>query len=149
MARTYCDIDQVKRLLRTGGTREAKVRFSEAYRDLKPDEDNRGNVSLSGLAFSDAWAGHEDFTFEFTDSTSFDVVGNVVGALGNGTIQASFISADRFTVVASNWEGVAEIGDKWYISSISDISNDDGDEFITDNSKRINGMLEKTFGSLP
>ena len=148
MARTYCDIDQAKRLLRTGGTREAKVRFSEAYRDLKPDEDNRGNVSLSGLAFSDAWAGHEDFTFEFTDSTSFDVVGNVVGALGSGTIQASFISADRFTVVANNWTGVAEIGDKWYISSISDISNDDGDDFIGDNSKRINGMLEKTFGSL-
>lgn len=148
MSRTYCDIDQVKRVLRTGGTREAKVRFSEAYRDLKPDEDNRGNIALSGLAFSDSWAGHEDFTFEFTDSTSFDVVGNVVGALGNGTIQASFISADRFTVTANNWEGVAEIGDKWYISSISDISNDDGDEFIGDNSKRINSKLEKTFGSL-
>lgn len=148
MSRTYCDIDQVRRLLRTGGTREAKVRFSEAYRDLKADEDNAGNVSLSGVTFSDAWAGHEDFTFEFTDSTSFDVVGNVVGALGDGTIQASFVSADRFTVTADNWEGVAEIGDKWYISSISDISNDDGEDFIGDNSKRINGKLEKVFGSL-
>lgn len=148
MSRIYCDIDQVKRLLRTGGTREAKVRFSDAYRDLKPDEDNRGNITLSGLAFSDSWAGHEDFTFEFTDSTSFDVVGNVVGSLGDGTIQSSFISADRFTVSGNNWEGVAEIGDKWYISSISDISNDDGDDFIGDNCKRINAKLEKVFGSL-
>lgn len=148
MARIYCDLDQVKRVLRTGGTREAKVRFSEAYRDLRPDEDNRGNIVLNGVVFSDSWAGHEDFTFEFTDSTSFDVVGNVVGSLGNGTIQQSFVSADRFTVTVDNWEGVAEIGDKWYISSISDISNDDGDDFIVDNSKRINGKLEKVFGSL-
>ena len=148
MARIYCDIDQVKRVLRTGGTREAKVRFSDAYRDLKPDEDNAGNVALSGVAFSDAWAGHEDFTFEFTDSTSFDVVGNVVGALGSGTIQASFVSADRLTVTTDKWSGVAEAGDKWYISSCSDISDDDGDEFISDNCKRINAHLEKVFGSL-
>lgn len=148
MARVYCNLDQVKRLLRTGGTREAKVRFSDAYRDLKSDEDNSGNISLSGIAFDDAWAGHEDFTFEFTDSTSFDVVGNVVGSLGNGTIQSSFISEDRFTVSPNSWEGIAGVGDKWYISSISDISNDDGNDFIGDNSKRINAQLEKAFGSL-
>jgi hypothetical protein len=148
MARIYCNIDQVKRLLRTGGTREAKVRFSDAYRDLKSDEDNQGDISLSGIVFNSAWAGHEDFTFEFTDSTSFDVIGNVIGSLGNGTIQSSFVSADRFTVSADKWNNVAEIGDKWYISSISDISDDDGDEFITDNCKRINAKLEKTFGSL-
>jgi len=148
MARIYCDLDQVKRLLRSGGTREAKVRFSDGYRDLKSDEGNAGNISLSGVTFDDAWAGHEDFTFEFTDSTSFDVVGNVVGSLGSGTIQASFTSANKFTIPSSNWSGIAEIGDKWYISSVSDISNDDGDDFIGDNVKRINAKLEKVFGSL-
>lgn len=148
MARLYCNIDQVKRLLRTGGTREAKVRFSDAYRDLKSDEDNQGEISLSGVDFSSAWAGHEDFTFEFTDSTTFDVVGNVVGSLGSGTVQLPFVSTDRFTVSIDKWGGVAEVGDKWYISSISDISDDDGDEFITDNCKRINAMLERIFGSL-
>ena len=148
MARVYCTLDQVKRLLRTSGEREAKVRFSEAYRDLKADEDNTGTISLSGVTFKDSWSGHEDFTFTFTDSTSFDVVGNVVGALGSGTIQSSFTSSGRFTVAASQWSGVANVGDKWYISSISDISNDDGDDFITDNTKRINAKLETAFGSL-
>ena len=148
MARLYCNLDQVKRLLRAGGTREAKVRFSDAYRDLKSDESNQGNITLSGVAFSDTWAGHEDFTFEFMDSTSFDVVGNVVGSLGNGTIQSNFVSADRFTVASVIWGNIAEVGDKWYISSISDISDDDGDSFIEDNSKRINAKLEKVFGSL-
>lgn len=149
MARSYSDLDTVKRLLRSiGAMKESKVRFSEAYKDLKPDTANSGNISLSGVTFSSAWAGHENFTFSFTDATSFDVVGDIVGSIGSGTTQANFSSTDRFTVSLSNWIGAAEIGDKWYIRANSDMSDDDGDAFISDASEYINSILSRKFDGI-
>ena len=148
MSRIYCDLDDVKRLLRSLRNRESKIRFSDAYRDLKANSDNSGSISLSGVSFVDSFAEHETFTFEFSDSTSFEVTGDVVGNVGSGTTNELFTASGRFTVPAANWSGTAEEGDKWYITSASDISNDDGHDFIVDATRRINAKLDKKFGSL-
>lgn len=148
MSRIYCELSDVKRLLRSVINRESKIRFSEAYRDLKVDPGNSGDISLNGVTFSDAFADHETFTFEFTDSTSFSVSGDVIGNLGSGNRFETFTSEDRFSVSEDNWEGSAQEGDKCYITAASDVSNDDGHAYIVDATKRINAHLERIYGSL-
>jgi len=148
LSRIYCEIEDVKRLLRSLRNRESKIRFSEAYRDLKANSNNSGSISLSGVSFKENYAGHETFTFEFSDSTSFSVIGDVIGALGNGTIIEDLEIENYFTVPSENWSGLAEEGDKWYITSASDISNSDGHDFIVDATRRINARLERTYGTL-
>jgi len=146
--RIYCDLDDVKRLLRSVGVRESKVRFSSAYKELKADSGNAGTIVLSGVTFESCFADHEMYTFTFTDSTSFSVVGDVVGSLGSGTVRAKFTSTDRFSVPLANWSGSANAGDKWYITANSDVSDDDGDDFIDDVCGKINSSLEARYGSL-
>lgn len=148
MSRVYCSLVDVKRLLRSVITRESKIRFSEAYRGLKADPSNTGTILLGDISFSDAFAEHETYTFEFTDSTSFTVTGDVVGYMGSGIKTVEFELSERFAIEASFWEGFAEVGDKVYLTSASDISNDDGREFIIDSTKRINAYLSKIYGTL-
>ena len=149
MSRLYCTLDETKRLLRSlGGQSENKIRFSDVYKELKADEDNSGTISLSGVNFSDAFSGHETFTFEFTDSTSFDLIGEVVGSLGSGTTASEFDSTNRLVVPSANWSGSAVVGDKWYITSNSDISNDDGEDFVGDACMLIDAELDNKFGGL-
>jgi len=148
MSRIYCEITDVKRLLRSVANRESKIRFSDAYRDLKADSGNTGTIALSGVTFVDVYAEHETFTFEFTDSTSFDVSGDVVGNIGSGNRFDAFIAEERFSVPVANWSGAALEGDKYYITSASDVSEDDGHEYIVDATRRINSRLERIFGTL-
>ena len=148
MARAYCSLDDVKRILRTTSSRESRVRFSSSYRDLKRDLNNSGNITLSKVAFVSSYSGHETFTFAFTDSTSFEVSGDVVGFLKNGNIQEALRIGEYFSVLAANWSGFAVAGDKIYITSNSDISDDDGEQFIIDASKIIDSELERRYGDL-
>ena len=146
--REYCDLDSVKRLLRSAGPRESRVRFSEAYKDLKADEDNAGSVGLTGVSFNSAYGGHEEYTFTFTDSTSFDVVSDVLGAVGSGERTSLFTISNTFSVPVANWTGGSVANDKIYISSNSDMSDDDADGFIVDARRYINAQLETSFGDL-
>lgn len=146
--RLYCSLSDVKRILRSQLNRESRIRFSSAYRNLSSDPDNVGTISLSGVIFKDTFAEHETYTFEFTDSTSFDVEGDVVGGLGSGTVTSEFNASGRFSVPVVNWSGSAEAGDKVYITSASDISNEDGVKYISDATKFINSKLESVYGSL-
>jgi len=148
MSRIYCSLTDVKRLLRSVSNRESKIRFSDAYRSLQADSANSGTIALSGVTFKDSFADHENYTFTFTDSTSFSVVGDLVGNIGSGNRFDSFEAEDRFTVPSANWSGAAILGDKYYITSASDVSNDDGHDFIVDSTKRINARLEKIYGTL-
>jgi len=148
MSRIYCSLTDVKRLLRSVITKESKVRFSEAYRDLKMDSRNTGSIVLGSVSFNDAFASHETYAFEFTDSTSYIVTGDVVGRLGTGAMTETFTLDEMFSVASSDWEGSANTGDKCYITAASDISNDDGHDFIVDNTKRINAHLEHMYGTL-
>ena len=148
MSRVYCEISDVKRLLRSVANRESKIRFSDAYRDLSADPNNVGSIALSGVSFVDSFAEHETFTFEFTDSTSFDVSGDVVGSVGSGNRFAVFTAADRFSVPVANWSGTALAEDKYYITAASDVSDDDGHEYIVDATRKINARLERIFGTL-
>jgi hypothetical protein len=146
--RLYCELSTVKRLLRSAGSRESRVRFSESYKDLGPDSSNSGTILLSGVSFLDEFDSHETFTFTFTSATNFIVAGDILGYIGSGSTSSLFTASGRFTVPAANWSGVAEIGDKVYITANSDISNDDGEGFIEDATKKINTHLERIFGSL-
>ncbi|MDQ1279587.1 MAG: hypothetical protein QG670_849, partial [Thermoproteota archaeon] len=110
------------------------------------DDSNAGTISLTGVSFFDSFADHETYTFEFTDSTSFSVSGDVVGSIGSGNILAVFVAAGRFTVPIANWSGRAVSGDKWYITASSDMSDDDGHEFIVDATKKINAQLGRIYG---
>ena len=148
MSRLYCSLTDVKRLLRSVVNRESKVRFSEAYRDLKMGSSNRGSITLKGALFSNAHSSHETYTFEFSDSTSFSVIGDVVGYKGEGVIQETFHIEEVFDVLSSSWSGLAEEGDKCYLTTASDISNDDGHDFIVDTTNRINARLESVYGTL-
>ena len=148
MSRIYCELSDVKRLLRSVSNKENKIRFSDAYRDLKADSGNSGTIALSGVCFVDSFADNETYTFSFTDSTSFDVSGNVIGNLGSGNTQAEFTASGRFTVPVANWSGAAVSGDKYYITSASNMSDDDGHAFIVDVTKYINSKLERVYGDL-
>jgi len=107
-----------------------------------------GSIALGEVTFDNSFAGHETFTFGFTDSTSFSVEGNIVGNLGVGTTQAKFTSRNRFSVITSNWSGIAQTGDEYYITASSDISDEDGEDFITDATRMMNAYLERKYGSL-
>lgn len=146
--RLYCSLNDVKRILRSRLNRESRIRFSSAYRDLKRDPSNTGTIQLSGVSFKDTFAEHETYTFEFIDSTSFDVEGEIVGELGSGSVRSTFDAVGRFSVPSANWSGSANPGDKIYITSASDISNEDGIKFISDATKYINSKLESVYGSL-
>lgn len=148
MSRIYCSLDDVKRLLRSISNKESRIRFSSAYRDLKADSNNTGTISLTGVSFYDSFAEHETYTFLFSDSTSFEVEGDVVGYLGSGTTVSEFRASSRFHIPIQNWSGLAEDGDKVYLTSASDISNDDGNQFIADATRRINSKLERKYSSL-
>ncbi len=150
MSRVYCSLEDVKRLLRSVITRESKIRFSEALKSLKADSNNNGSILLSqsGITFEDSFAEHETYTFEFTDSTSFEVEGDVVGYLGSGNRFSDFVLDEKFTVSSSAWSGSALVGDKIYFTSASDMSNDDGNSFIVDSTNRINARLERIYGTL-
>lgn len=146
--RLYCSLNDVKRILRSRLNRESRIRFSSAYRELKSDSSNSGTIQLSGVNFEDSFAEHETYTFEFSDTTSFDVEGDVVGEIGSGTVISEFTATDRFSVPASNWSGNAIAGDKVYITSASDMSNDDGHEFTKDATRYINSYLSRVYGNL-
>lgn len=148
MSRLYCTLSEVKRVLRSVGVKESKIRFSDAYKELSAESDNVGTVSLSGVTFLSSFADHESFEFTFTDSTSFDVVGDVTGTIGSGERTSEFTATGRFTVPVANWSGVSQSGDVCNITSNSDISDDDGEGFVEDASKKINGKLRKVFGDL-
>ena len=148
LLREYCILDDVKRILRSAGSRESRIRFSESYKDLKAKSDNSGNIFLSGVNFESSFSDHETFTFTFTDSTSFDVVGDVSGDLGSGTIQNTFTATNKFTVPSTKWTRIADTDDEYYITSNSDISDDDADGFIQDARKFINAELARIFGGL-
>jgi len=146
--RVYCELEDVKRLLRTKGVRESRVRFSSSYKELKENSSNNGSISLSGVSFLDSFASHETFSFTFTDTTSFDVTGDMTGTIGSGTVIEIFTSVGKFTVPVANWSGSAQSGDICYITSNSDVSEDDGHEFIVDATRFINSKLQRAFGSL-
>lgn len=148
VGRLYCTLEDTKRILRSLLNRESRIRFSSAYRNLSSDSGNTGTISLSGVSFKDEFAEHETYTFEFTDSTSFDVTGDVVGDIGSGTVTSEFEASGRFSIPVSNWSGSANTGDKVYITSASDMSNDDGHDFVADATKKINSKLGSVYGDL-
>jgi len=148
MIREYSTLDDLKRLLRSAGPRESRIRFSEAYKDLKGNSSNAGTIALSGVTFDNGYFGHETFSFTFTDTTSFDVVGDVSGNLGSGTTTAQFTASEKFDVPIANWSGAASVDDIYYITSNSDISDDDADGFLQDARKFINAELVRIYGSL-
>lgn len=148
LIRTYCDLSEVKRLLRSVINRESRIRFSSAYRDLKADSNNSGTILLSGVTFNNSFSAHETFTFTFTDSTSFSVTGDVLGTIGSGNRFADFEASEMFTVPSSNWSGAAITGDKVYITASSDISEEDGHQFVVDATRKINSKLERLYGTL-
>lgn len=148
MSRIYCTLNDVKRLLRSLPNQESRVRFSSAYRDLKPDDGNSGDIDLSGVSFVDSFSDHDTYTFQFTDSTSFRVTGEIIGSLGTGNRFSTFTATNRFSVPSENWSGAAITGDKVYITAASDISEDDGHQFVVDATKKINSRLSTRYGSL-
>lgn len=148
MSDMYCSLNDVKRLLRSLANRESKIRFSSAYRDLKEDSNNTGTIYLSGVDFSTSFADHDTYTFEFIDSTSFSVTSDILGTLGSGDRFSTFSSTGKFSVPSSNWTGYALAGDKVYITAASDISDEDGEKFIEDSTKKIKGKLLEKFGSV-
>jgi len=143
MARPYCELVDVKRLLRTAAK---KVKTSEAYRDLGYDTNNSGTVRLTAVSFLDSYVGVERFEIIFqADSTNFEVTGEDIGYLGSGNIGSEF-SCQYFTISPLQWEGTPEEGDIVYFVSNSNISVDDANEFILDQSIYINNYIGKTFG---
>jgi hypothetical protein len=137
MARAYCTLDQVKRLLRTA---YKKVKTSEAYKNLGWNSDNTGTVRLTAITFKSSYVGSERFTITFSDSTSFEVIGDEIGYLGAGTTNALF-DCSYFTIGTGNWTGTPDSGDSVYFESNSNISTDDANDFIEDACNFIRNKL--------
>jgi len=142
MARPYCILADVQRLLRTAAK---KVKTSEAYRDLGYDTSNDGTVRLLAVSLLDSYLGVERFEVTFSDSTNFEVTGEDIGFLGSGDMFSEF-ECSYFTISPSQWQGVPTDGDIVYFVSNSNISVDDAELFILDQSVYINNYIGKTFG---
>jgi len=137
MARAYCTLDEVKRVLRTAAK---KVRTSEAYRNLDYNRDNSGDVRLKAITLLDSYVGSERFEIEFSDSTSFEVTGEDAGFLGTGSMLSDF-SCSYFTISPSQWQGAALSGDRVSFITNSNISTDDATQFVNGVAKWINNQL--------
>lgn len=137
MARAYCTLDEVKRVLRTAAK---KVRTSEAYRNLDYNRDNNGSVRLKGVTILDSYVGSERFEIEFSDTTNFEVTGEEAGFLGTGSMLSDF-TCSYFTISPSQWQGVASAGDRVSFITNSNISTDDATAFVNGVSKWINNQL--------
>lgn len=142
MARDYCDLTNVKRLLRTANR---KINTSEAYKDLGYNSDNVGTIILTAVTIEESYADHERFTATFSDSTSFVVSGEESGYLGTGSI-GSLFSCSRFSIDSTSWTGTPGSNDVVYFVSDSDVSTDDAEAYIGDASNFIRNKLGELFG---
>jgi hypothetical protein len=142
MARDYCTLANIKRLLRTANR---KINTSEAYKELGYNADNIGDIKLIDVTIEESYVGHERFTATFSDSTSFVVSGEESGYLGTGNI-GSLFSCSRFSIPSTFWTGDPETADVVYFVSDSDVSTDDAEEYIVDASNFIRNKLGELFG---
>jgi len=142
MARAYCTLEDVRRLLRTANK---KIKFSEAYQELGYNSGNTGTVRLSDVSFVDSYAGHERYTLTFSDSTSFEVNGEESGYLGIGGRGSTF-TCNHFSIAPSFWSGTPDADDSVFFISDSNVSVDDAEAFIGDASDYIRNRLGEVFG---
>ena len=142
MARPYCTIEDVRRILRTA---TKKVRTSESYRELNYDRNNTGTVRLTAVDFLDSYAGTERFELEFSDSLNFEAVGEETGYLGAGDMSSTFVCT-KFTVSPSYWRGTPVTGDIVFFTSDSNISVNDANGFIDGVGAWINNGLGAAYG---
>jgi hypothetical protein len=141
MARPYCTVEDVRRILRSA---QKKVRTSEAYRELGYNIGNAGTIRLNAITFQESYAGTERFEIAFSGSTSFEVTGETLGYLGIGDT-GSIFTTSQFAIDSTNWSGSAVNGDIVYFTSCSNISTDDVEAFIDGVS---GGFINNTLGTI-
>lgn len=146
----YCDLDDVKRLLRVlsvSGNTQYKVRFSDSYTVPKAYSTNTGTGILKGVGVAlDTYAGSELWHITFTSTTAFTLYrgDGTDTSDGSGTTSSSFTSTSGIiTITAAQWSGTFVSGDQYKFRTDSNISNDDGDEFIVDADAIVDGMLSE------
>ena len=75
-----------------------------------------GDYNSSNLTLDSVGTVQDQWTVTFTDGTNFDVVGDVTGAVGSGTVSGSFSPSnpdggDFFTLGSAGWSGTFGSGD--------------------------------------
>ena len=149
MAAIYTTLNDTKRLLRATDSQK-RVKFSSSIKSIDRGKNNTGTIFMtaSGITIDTAYAGHEMFTFVFSDATNFscvrtDPITRDTVTVGSGTVGADFTVADVLTVEDTAWTGTAIAADEVSFQTNSDISDDDGTAFIEDSQIFIDSMLEE------
>lgn len=146
---SYCDIDDVKRILRVlnnSGNNQYKVRFSDSYSIPEAYSTNTGTGKLKGISVLTSFAGSEEWHIEFTSGTGFTLYRSMDTTIndGSGSVSAAFVSTSGIITIASaQWVGTPVSGDKFKFRTNSNISDNDAEGFIEDADVIIDGMASK------
>ena len=146
----YSDLDDVKRLLRVlanQSNNQHKVKFSGSYKLPKNYSTNSGDGVLTGLTtIRTDYAGSEFWHIKFTSGTAFTLYrgedDNTID--GTGDTSTDFTSTSGIISINTGvWSGTPVTDDQFSWYTDSNISEDDGDEFINDADAIINGILQE------
>jgi hypothetical protein len=150
----YCNLDDVKRLLRvleTTGNIQHKIKFSNSYTVPEAYSSNGGTGVLKGITSTKSdYAGSERWRIKFTSSTAFTLYRgeDLNSPDGSGNISSNFTSTSGIiTINSSEWAGAPQADDQFKFDTDSNVSDDDGDSFIDDGDKIIDGVLSEQIDS--
>lgn len=150
----YSTLDDIKRLLRilaVSGSNQHKVRFSNSYTLPEAFSGNDGSGILSGITLPKTdYAGSEYWWINFTSSTDFTLYRSDNDSVpdGSGDTSSTFTSTSGIiSITSSHWAGTPLTDDRFKFRTDSNISDDDGDEFIIDADTLLNGMMQDSIGS--
>lgn len=149
----YTSLDKVKRIMRSVSTDtsvQQKVKFSDMHTLPKKFRDNAGSGMLLDVDVANNYVGLEHWKIVFTSSTAFTLYRgeDELATDGSGVIGSTFVSASGvITIRPSNWAGSFVAGDSFKFNTESNISDEDGEAFISDAENIVNSMAQELVGS--
>jgi len=149
----YTSLDKVKRVMRSVSTDpsvQQKIKFSESHTLPKKFRDNTGTGMLLGVDIADNYVGYERWKVQFTSSTAFTLYRgeDELTVDGSGVVGSTFISSSGIiTIKSSHWVGTFAASDYFSFETESNISNEDGEAFISDAEEIANSIVQELIGS--
>lgn len=149
----YTSLDKAKRIMRSVSTDpsvQQKIKFSDSHTLPKKFSDNTGTGMLLDVDVADNYVGYERWKVHFTSPTAFTLYRgeDELTVDGSGVVSSTFISSSGIiTITPSDWVGTFALDDYFSFETESNISNEDGEAFITDAEAIANSIAHELVGS--
>jgi hypothetical protein len=149
----YTTLDRVKRILRSVNSDpsvQKKIHFSDSHSLPKKYSTNTGTGMLLDVDVKGDYVGYEHWKIVFSSSVAFTLYRgeDELSTDGSGTTSANFTSSSGvITILTTYWTGVFSTGDSFTFDTLSNISNADAEQYISDAEDIVNTTLEEYIGS--